>query len=480
MKTTAIICAFLAITANAGPLSRRQAAGDNLQTFTGDVGGATAPAVTNVGGDRPFEVDGVEDTFKAAAGALDRSCAIQKNACAEAANSGAAADISVSDCEAQLQECSQAAQTADAASQDAQADAGAADGENNAATAAASDAKADANTTADAKAGEEQQADQENNAAETQDNANADAGADKANEGQDAGQANSAADEDAAAEGGAAEGAAAGAAAGDAAAGAVVLPDGRIKQDAVPEDFNVLASPFKSAVVKGDGLNFSDVITFPDIQPSLFDAAGNTKAFEININDQSIFVPEGQEPQDQFRRADLLPSIASTLNNVSTTGTKTMHFSVQQDPAKPLALTTNEYQVAFLETADFESRIFDVRVGTGTTSPSLTGDNIVVLGRSGDAIQEMFVAPFSADLENFAVTLDFDQNTMQVFHSTGQTPLEQVSEAVANDNSGNGEYHFAVLKLADAQGEQAANIDEGLFFAGIFMEDSADGTVTLQ
>lgn len=227
--------------------------------------------------------------------------------------------------------------------------------------------------------------------------------------GQAAGQENAAAGQAAGQENAAAGGAAAGAAADDAAAGAVVLPDGRIKQDAVPEDFNVLASPFKSAVVKGDGLNFSDVITFPDIQPSLFDAAGNTKAFEININDQSIFVPEGQAPQDQFRRADLLPSIASTLNNVSTTGKKTMHFSLQQDAAKPLALTTNEYQVAFLETADFESRIFDVRVGTGTTSPSLTGGNIVVLGRSGDAIQEMFVAPFSADLQNFAVTLDFDQ-----------------------------------------------------------------------
>jgi hypothetical protein len=33
----------------------------------------------------------------------------------------------------------------------------------------------------------------------------------------------------------------------------VVLPDGRIKQDAVATDFNVLASVFKSAVVKGDG-----------------------------------------------------------------------------------------------------------------------------------------------------------------------------------------------------------------------------------
>lgn len=364
-------------------------------------------------------MDGVEDTFKAAGGALDRSCSIQKNACAEAANSGTAADITVADCDTQRQECSQAAQTAAAGAQDAQADAGAADNKNNDAAAAAGDANAGADANADAQAAEDDGKQANENANAAGDNADKnngqDAGQEDAADNQAAAECNAAAgpqddtaEQAAGQENAAAEGAAAGAA-GDAAAGAVVLPDGRIKQDAVPEDFNVLASPFKSAVVKGDGLNFSDVITFPDIQPSIFDAAGNTKAFEININDQSIFVPEGQAPQDQFRRADLLPSIASTLNNVSTTGVKTMHFSLQQDAAKPLALTTNEYQLAFLETADFESRIFDVRVGTGTTSPSLTGENIVVLGRSGDAIQEMFVAPFSADLQNFAVTLDFDQ-----------------------------------------------------------------------
>lgn len=42
--------------------------------------------------------------------------------------------------------------------------------------------------------------------------------------------------------------------AGNSSAGSLVLPDGRIKQDAKPEDFNVLASVFKSAVVKGDGM----------------------------------------------------------------------------------------------------------------------------------------------------------------------------------------------------------------------------------
>ena len=45
-----------------------------------------------------------------------------------------------------------------------------------------------------------------------------------------------------------------GTAAGNTTAVAAVLPDGRIAQEAVPEDFNVLASKFKSAVVKGDGM----------------------------------------------------------------------------------------------------------------------------------------------------------------------------------------------------------------------------------
>lgn len=80
--------------------------------------------------------------------------------------------------------------------------------------------------------------------------------------------------------------------------------------------------------------------------------------------------------------------------------------------------------------------------------------------------------------------MQFDTNnmssTIQVFHSTGATALKAVSKVVANDNSGLGEYHFGLLKLADANGKQAAGIDEGMIFAGTFMEDSTDGTVTLK
>ncbi|TQN67539.1 hypothetical protein CSHISOI_07913, partial [Colletotrichum shisoi] len=267
----------------------------------------------------------------------------------------------------------------------------------------------------------------------------------------------------------------AGAGAGGAAGGALVLPDGRIKADAVPEDFNVLESVFKSAVVKGDGLKFSDIITFPEVEASLFDKAGKTKAFAINIDDKSIFIPKGGEPQSNIRRADLLPSIRSQLNDVAVTGVRTMHFSVQRDPAKPLN-ATHDYQIMNLESKDFSFHQVDVRTGADN------GNDIAIFGNSKTtpAPAKIFSTPFGeGQFENFALKMDFNANTVQVFHSTGQAPLQQVTEPVANDLGGLGEYHIALQKNAFGNAPQPTGIKEALFFAGIFMEDSTNGTVTL-
>lgn len=78
---------------------RRAATATNVQTFTGTLGGA-APAVESSSGDRPFSVNG--NTFVNAGAALQRSCAIQHNACASAANSGSGG-ISVAECGTQGQ-----------------------------------------------------------------------------------------------------------------------------------------------------------------------------------------------------------------------------------------------------------------------------------------------------------------------------------------------------------------------------------------
>ncbi|KAK0386984.1 hypothetical protein NLU13_5298 [Sarocladium strictum] len=78
------------------------AAGGNLQTFAGDLGGAAPPVQNNGNADRPFEVNGA--TFTNEAAALVRSCDIQNNQCFNAVNSGELAG-GTQQCAQQLQQC---------------------------------------------------------------------------------------------------------------------------------------------------------------------------------------------------------------------------------------------------------------------------------------------------------------------------------------------------------------------------------------
>ena len=78
---------------------------NNIQSFTGAVGGLP-PAVVQSSGSRPFSVNG--DTFVNKAAALQRSCSVQHNACADAANGGQIAG-GVAQCETQEGACNAAA-----------------------------------------------------------------------------------------------------------------------------------------------------------------------------------------------------------------------------------------------------------------------------------------------------------------------------------------------------------------------------------
>ncbi|KAL8973047.1 MAG: hypothetical protein Q9197_002508 [Variospora fuerteventurae] len=77
----------------------------DVQTFTGALGGLPPPVIES-SGDRPFSVNG--NTFDNSGAAVRRSCAIQHNACANAANGGELAD-GVGQCDAQEQDCVAAA-----------------------------------------------------------------------------------------------------------------------------------------------------------------------------------------------------------------------------------------------------------------------------------------------------------------------------------------------------------------------------------
>lgn len=78
----------------------------NVQSFTGALGAPAPPVQSTAGAARPFEVNGA--TFLNAGAALQRSCAVQKNACANAANSGQLAG-GTQQCDAQEDACRGAA-----------------------------------------------------------------------------------------------------------------------------------------------------------------------------------------------------------------------------------------------------------------------------------------------------------------------------------------------------------------------------------
>jgi hypothetical protein len=93
---TLLLSTLTLTTAHTIPLSARQA---NAQSFTGALGGIAATPILDSGNaDRPFAVK--NDTFVNIGAALQRSCDQQFNACANAANGGAAA-FSTQECQAQ-------------------------------------------------------------------------------------------------------------------------------------------------------------------------------------------------------------------------------------------------------------------------------------------------------------------------------------------------------------------------------------------
>ncbi|TEY68305.1 hypothetical protein BOTCAL_0120g00020 [Botryotinia calthae] len=68
------------------------------------IGGIQPPNVaTTTDPDRPFSVNG--NTFTDIEDAVDRSCAIQHNACADAINNEELSDVDISDCDTQLSKC---------------------------------------------------------------------------------------------------------------------------------------------------------------------------------------------------------------------------------------------------------------------------------------------------------------------------------------------------------------------------------------
>ena len=72
-----------------------------------------------------------------------------------------------------------------------------------------------------------------------------------------------------------------------------------------------------------------------------------------------------------------------------------------------------------------------------------------------------------------------------MYYSKGDEPLKSVTQAVSNNNAGAGQYQMGMLKKPTGtsdvvnSGYQASGIDEGQIYGSLFIEDSADGCISL-
>jgi len=127
----------------------------------------------------------------------------------------------------------------------------------------------------------------------------------------------------------------------------------------------------------------------------------------VTISDDSIFAPSPDNIQTGFRRAELLPA-SNSGTDPSTTGVKTLHFSLMKDAQRPLNLS-HEYQLVFLESNDFSTNQLVLKTGTVIGGGGGDPDTLQLFGNVNDGTV-LFNTPFTPGVfHNFAVTLDFDK-----------------------------------------------------------------------
>lgn len=86
-------------------------------------------------------------------------------------------------------------------------------------------------------------------------------------------------------------------------------------------------------------------------------------------------------------------------------------------------------------------------------------------------------------LRNSPLTLKI--STLTIYTSKNEEPLEKAGGPFTNDNSGAGQFQIGILKKPTGtddvvnSGFQESNFKEGQIYGGIFVEDSANGCISL-
>jgi len=260
-----------------------------------------------------------------------------------------------------------------------------------------------------------------------------------------------------------------------------IVFDGRVPAAAVATDFDSYAtSKFNAEYVKGKELKWSDIIKFPastSAANARFDADDTHKPFEVTLSDKSIF-----QTQNGFRRAGLQFQGDTNTASPGSTGQKTLHFSLKWDATRALNLS-HEYLLVWHEASDYSANQFNFEAGAILGQSSLAKDTYKVLDRQN---KQIWSTPIDKTAwQNFAITLDFSKNTLQVYYSKDDEPLKSVTTAVSNNNAGAGQYQIGILKKPTGSsdvvnsGFQSRNLNEGLIYGSLFLENSASNCISL-
>jgi hypothetical protein len=179
-----------------------------------------------------------------------------------------------------------------------------------------------------------------------------------------------------------------------------IVFDGRVPVGTAPTFFDTYATNtiFNPDYVKGNDLKWSEILKFPN-DSSRFDGSTYT-AVEVTISDKSIF-----QQQNGFRRAGL-QFLKDASDGEGGKGVKTLHWSVKQDPARPLNLT-HEYLNVWHEAADYSADQIQFQTGSLIGKSNADKNNFKILDRNGNQLWS--VAIDQKQWQNFAVKLDYNK-----------------------------------------------------------------------
>ncbi|KAJ3729384.1 hypothetical protein C8R42DRAFT_693379 [Lentinula raphanica] len=269
--------------------------------------------------------------------------------------------------------------------------------------------------------------------------------------------------------------------------------DGRVPQTMTASDLDSSTGPFLS-VVKGSesASHYTTLLGTTSTPTPLWTTVLSEQVISLTIDNSSIFVPGGSTPQNGFRRTDLIAQgdgSNSALDAIMEVGVSKFHFSVKQNEQLPLNYS-HEYQIVFIEPAD-GTHVFELQLGNPFTNPTASAPaaDATSLKVRDHALNLLFETPFTADQwHNFAVQVDWDNLTLQVFYSADAAELAAVTSVVSNPtasagSAGQGDFHAAIVKLplvdpSEPSSEQndvvhygiQEGTTEGLFYSGLFVE----------